>query len=361
VKIFFSEGFLSLLINDLTHQHITYSQHSLNPADLYPHYAAYRYKILLTEIEEKLYAEFMDWLNATLPNIHDLAVLDLEIKKTFSKRSQLCDKLVAEQQKVNTYILERETELANQELLNVSLEEQDFFIFDTENNISNPLLHLALKKYANVTCFEEKAKALTSVELLIKRGCSPYTKNRFQGAPARKTREEQNAFAYAGITPNWQLLAITLKSMITRSHFADLIRLELLRNCECMLKDSEWKPLKAFSSNLSITNFNTEVAQLVEVLHEATVGFSDIKLINQIKSLPPGFGIDASMKERLNLLVGQLNNLLFIDPTAKTPLSPVAGNRRFFPAANSTPQLSSSATSSTKPPIPPFVRASSLT
>jgi hypothetical protein len=314
VKNAFGTYLQETLIDDLHHLQIPYSENGLNPQDSYPKRLADHYKILLDTSEKKLHDEFLTWLTEIWGRALDIASFDLIIKGMYSKPVEQGSKLASEQVKANAIMENQEITLSTQERLNVSLEHHYFFVFDDGKNISNPLLHLALKQYAIAQNSADKATALACAELLIGRGCSPYTKNLFRGNPECKSQMEQNAFDYALIQPDWVLLTLTLKSMITRSHLAELVRLELLTNCEYMLDDTRWVIMKAITTHEGKRYFLHELGILVQALHEASQKFSDLELIIKITEVCEHNNsmIAASLKKVLqNILLQKNDNLLF--------------------------------------------------
>jgi hypothetical protein len=297
-----SNNLQATLLEDLEHQQIS---HTINDdqhlqAHLYFDQLSEAYKELLIQTENGLYVEFIKWLNTYLEYDTDLAVIGLHLENKGKEFIATGERLVQAQTQANHSHQIAEANVVPEAFMNLCLEHSYFSVFDENENVSNSLLHIALRRYAQVTNPSGQEKMPIIIKELISRGCSPYTKNQFKGDAANKASHEKNAFEYAGMQPDWTILKMVLTYTITRSAFAESLRQTLLIICELARTHNPGLFSNIHSNTLS------QVAELSQCLYEACQTFTDVELIKKVTSI---YTHDfALIKSKLIVSLGELLN-----------------------------------------------------
>jgi hypothetical protein len=325
VKSFFGEFVYNSLKDDL--RNLSNLETISTCQNLYLAELTKQYQIQLARNENRLYNSFIYHLKSKLRYITDVAELHEVHQRSLSMYSESAEELIALQKHSDARIAKQEKSSTELNPLNISLEEKYFFVFNEGKNTSSPLLHLAIKQYANASDSTKKAIALECISLLISRGCSPYTKNRFVGEADYQVQFEQNAFEYAAIKPDYEILLVALTYQITRSHFAELIRLKLITTCEKMITVNQRPVFEIFSYNNSRIALLKWVSELVQTLHEASQNFTDVNLIAKVTTFlnEYDFCVATNLKKELENIMRKKNiNLLCIEPVNNNRPAPVA-------------------------------------
>jgi hypothetical protein len=115
---------------------------------------------------------------------------------------------------------------------NVCLDDEEFHVADAVG-VLRPLLHFAMKAYADAPQnSQQKENAFICVELLIQRGCSPFTENK-----EVRNHTSQTAFIYANIPTDSKVLACFLRFTIAYTPLTEKLRVELFQYCENTVKE----------------------------------------------------------------------------------------------------------------------------
>jgi len=153
----------------------------------------------------------------------------------------------------------------------------------------NTLIHIALNFFLQAD-LQNQRKMKPLLELLIKHGCSPCTRNHVKQSSSDNAEEyaKQNAFEYAlsglpsaeqreQLFPDWWLLEVTLRCMATYSPAEEEIRQVLLNFC--IYVESNLSPAMAskFLGKLILMVGKQSVAEITNSLYDArTEGCDEI-------------------------------------------------------------------------------------
>jgi hypothetical protein len=193
------------------------------------------YRRYLTRVDVKLQKTFMHWLNIQFNRELDVALIGRRISDTISEILDKCDDLLDTQAATVEYLKVIEEELLKRfhddhikksGIANLALQDQRFNVVDKEKKAVVPMLHFALRMYADAIEKNDALQAFSIVKLLISRGASPFQELEVVPFEVEKTRKE-SAFGYANLEPNWEILLSVLRQTIVYTPFAEQLRIRL--------------------------------------------------------------------------------------------------------------------------------------
>ncbi len=193
------------------------------------------YRRYLTQVEARLQKTFMHWLDIQFSSKVDVALIGRHISKTINDLLDKCCDLLETQAAAVEYLQDKEAELLlmfhddhikKSGIANLPLQDQRFNVVDKERKAVVPMLHFALRMYADALEERDALNAFKIVELLLARGASPFEALEVVPFEVEKTTK-QSAFEYADLQPNWKIILSVLRQSIVRTPFAERLRIRL--------------------------------------------------------------------------------------------------------------------------------------
>lgn len=282
-----------------------------------------RYQNFLMDIKT-VKQNFMDWLNGIIKYSFqwDMALLLRNFEEKRAHILSTCQKLVGLQNEVikNLRKAQQTIQAANNDeemlssgIADVGLELPALFM---GNLPRNQLLLLAVEQYLNVNpgIPLKKDQALKCVNLLLQRGCSPFTKNQKDETPWKKIKNSSDPALLAGI----------LRNTVTCNPLAEKLVSGLLTFCEEAIKNLNSNLWCFFNSDKTKRRRLLHVATLIETLNNGNYAqliakITEIRLVNN--TYIPN-------RSSLNLLLDNIikihdtGSLYFSDKLVAEPIPP---------------------------------------
>jgi hypothetical protein len=250
------------------------------------------FRCYLSTVDPKHQRRFTDWLDNQLDRKVDVAIIGESIHNSIMSYINNCEDLLESQNNDAEQLLKIEDELLKNfhdnhikksGIANLSLQDEHFNVVDKIKKAVVPMLHYAMRVYADAIEKDDIPKAFKIIELLIARGASPFQRLVVTPFVVENTFST-SAFDYAGLQPNWEILSCVLRYTLTFTFFSEKLRISLEKYAiEMEAAPKVWQT-RMFQSKKKREESLTFVSQLTELLHTDDK-YDDTQLLNAISNI----------------------------------------------------------------------------